>query len=319
MRSGDQQILIGGKSIVNRRIVMTTLTTAISVSACIASISALTAAPNPVEPPIIADAVPLMTPLYTNQRLENYSKNIAMPVSQVLQQMADKKMDKQKPKLIFLTIDDGPSRITPKVLDVLRKYHVRATFFVIGSQISGNEAILRRIWDEGHAIANHSYAHKYSGPSKHFLEEFIKTDRLLIKALMPRTEQFCTGVIRIPGGSFGKPALRKAFTTGNYIGIDWNASGADTTKKCLAAKYIAANVKMWANKRQCLVVLDHDSAPKKSLPTALAWIIPNYQARGYQFGTLCSDRSWNQASAAGLVPQQGIHKLASQGSVTAKP
>ncbi|MHB1461765.1 MAG: polysaccharide deacetylase family protein [Armatimonadota bacterium] len=252
------------------------------------------------------------SPFSSNQRYENYITNTAMPVSRVLQQMSVKKIDKKKPKLIFLTIDDGPSRVTPEVLDVLKKYNVKATFFVIGSQIKGNEAILRRAWAEGHAIANHSYRHKYSGPPDNFRAEFEKTDRLLTKALEPCTTRFCTGVIRIPGGSMGKPALKKAFAKGSYIGINWNVSGADTCKKCLPAESIASNVKQWANKRQCIVVLDHDSSPKKSLPAALGWIIPYYQAKGYQFGTLCSESSWQQAVAVGLIPRQPSHRIASK-------
>ncbi len=255
-------------------------------------------------------ALSVYPPFSTNQRYENYISNTAMPVSRVLQQMAVKKIDKKKPKLIFLTIDDGPSRVTPAVLDKLKKYNVKATFFVIGSQIKGNEAILRRAWEEGHAIANHSYRHKYSGPPDRFRAEFEKTDRLLTKALEPCTSRFSTGVIRIPGGSMGKPSLKKTFAKGSYIGINWNVSGADTSQKCLAANKIASNVKQWANKRQCIVVLNHDSSPKKSLAAALEWIIPYYQAKGYQFGTLCSDGSWRKAVAAGLIPREPSHKIA---------
>jgi peptidoglycan/xylan/chitin deacetylase (PgdA/CDA1 family) len=61
---------------------------------------------------------------------------------------------------IALTFDDGPdSRITPLILDTLRENHLKATFFVVGSQVEENPGLLRRIVEEGHAIGNHTYDH----------------------------------------------------------------------------------------------------------------------------------------------------------------
>lgn len=58
-----------------------------------------------------------------------------------------------------LTFDDGPSEWTPAILDLLREHNVKATFFVIGAHIEGNEGILLRADYEGHAIGNHSWSH----------------------------------------------------------------------------------------------------------------------------------------------------------------
>lgn len=61
---------------------------------------------------------------------------------------------------ISLTFDDGPdASITPAVLDVLKKYRVKATFYVVGRRIAGNEHIVKRAFDEGHEIGNHSWDH----------------------------------------------------------------------------------------------------------------------------------------------------------------
>lgn len=62
-------------------------------------------------------------------------------------------------KMIALTFDDGPNYNTNKVLDILGKYNTRATFFVLGSKIKGNEYILKRIVDNGNEIGNHTYSH----------------------------------------------------------------------------------------------------------------------------------------------------------------
>ncbi|HEX7963870.1 MAG TPA: polysaccharide deacetylase family protein, partial [Candidatus Saccharimonadales bacterium] len=59
-----------------------------------------------------------------------------------------------------LTFDDGPSAsVTPQVLDILARHGVHATFFVIGSRVGGNEALLRRMYQGGHEIGNHSWSH----------------------------------------------------------------------------------------------------------------------------------------------------------------
>ena len=61
---------------------------------------------------------------------------------------------------ISITFDDGPNSIvTPKLLDILKEYDIKATFFCIGNKIQGNESIIQRINNEGHLIGNHSYSH----------------------------------------------------------------------------------------------------------------------------------------------------------------
>ncbi|HFH9838039.1 TPA: polysaccharide deacetylase family protein [Streptococcus suis] len=63
-------------------------------------------------------------------------------------------------KRVSLTFDDGPNRATtPHVLDILKKYGVKATFFVLGKNVAGNEDILKRMASEGHEVANHSWNH----------------------------------------------------------------------------------------------------------------------------------------------------------------
>jgi len=61
---------------------------------------------------------------------------------------------------VALTFDDGPDpRWTPRILEMLRQYHARATFFVIGSQAAQHPDLLRRMHAEGHEVANHTYTH----------------------------------------------------------------------------------------------------------------------------------------------------------------
>ena len=64
-------------------------------------------------------------------------------------------------KRAFLTFDDGPSSVTNTILDVLKQENVKATFFVLGSRVEAKPDVVKRIYDEGHYIANHGYSHVY--------------------------------------------------------------------------------------------------------------------------------------------------------------
>ena len=65
-----------------------------------------------------------------------------------------------KKKCVYLTFDDGPHPVyTPQLLDGLNERGVHATFFVVGKNILGNEALLKRMETEGHLIGNHTYSH----------------------------------------------------------------------------------------------------------------------------------------------------------------
>lgn len=73
--------------------------------------------------------------------------------------------EKTDRKVVYLTFDDGPHPPeTERVLDVLRERGARATFFLIGSKVSGNEAVLRRMLEEGHALGLHTYSHAGTFP-----------------------------------------------------------------------------------------------------------------------------------------------------------
>ena len=130
-------------------------------------------------------------------------------------------------KAIYLTFDDGPTdSVTPKVLDVLEKESVHATFFVIGKQISGREEILRRIAAQGHSVGVHSYSHCYKeiyADAKALLKDIAEC-RSAIRKVLRRYDKM---IYRFPGGSFMRPDLRDAVTGAGYNYYDWNASAGD--------------------------------------------------------------------------------------------
>ena len=89
-------------------------------------------------------------------------------------------------KRVFLTFDDGPSiSVTPHILDTLKKYNIKATFFVLGNRVSDNAELIKREYNEGHYIANHGYSHRYDkiyASSKNVLKEYNKTEQEIKKA-----------------------------------------------------------------------------------------------------------------------------------------
>lgn len=96
-------------------------------------------------------------------------------------------------KCLALTFDDGPDpAITPQILDTLKRHNARATFFVLGGHVSGNEAILRRIHGEGHEIGNHSWSHPHF--TRISLEqarhEIDATQQAILKAGVPAPHLF---------------------------------------------------------------------------------------------------------------------------------
>ncbi len=128
---------------------------------------------------------------------------------------------------IYITIDDGPySRTTPQVLDVLYRYGVRATFFVVGKQAEAYPQILRRIYNEGHSIGSHTYEHAldYSNANA-FLNSLLRTHRQIV----PYQNHSEALMFRAPGGVWNDWRATIANdhrTISEYVGaIYWNVGG----------------------------------------------------------------------------------------------
>ncbi len=201
-------------------------------------------------------------------------------------------------KVVFLTFDDGASTtVTPKILDTLKENDVKATFFVTGSNIErgGEEAInlVKRAFDEGNAIANHSYSHdyKYLYPGRvlnldNFLEDFKKTDELLKEILGP---YFSTRVIRVPGGMMSwkeMEPLKEYLKENNMASIDWNALNRDAEGKKKTADELVQNAIETSKGKEMVVLLMHDTYGKEETAKALNQIIKYFKDNGYQFKTL---------------------------------
>ena len=134
-----------------------------------------------------------------------------------------------KEHVVALSFDDGPHpTYSQRVLDTLKEYDVPATFFCIGKNIRGNQAILKRIKDEGHIAGNHSYTHHFwfdmFGSRKMFVDmRQMDTAVMTIIGVKP-------ALFRPPYGVMN-PNLKKAIKRGGYTPVGWSIRSLDTVIK----------------------------------------------------------------------------------------
>ncbi len=190
------------------------------------------------------------------------------------------------PSLIYLTLDDGPNWKTGKLLDVLKKHQVKATFFILGKNIEGNEHLLHRIVDEGHLIALHGMTHKreefYASPMT-AVRQMKDVQRLVYEVTGIHTNMART----IYGSDEGMtPAHWHVMTDAGFEIWDWNVGSLDHVYKKNNAR-VEQRVfnRLEANRAANIasIILAHDHS---MTPEALDTIIRYAKERDYEFRTL---------------------------------
>lgn len=179
-------------------------------------------------------------------------------------------------KEIALTFDDGPRpEIAREMLNVLGRYRARSTFFVVGSMVEKHPKLVRRMMNEGHEVANHSFSH----PRLHGMdEEAIRTelarcDRAVFDATGARTNLF-----RPPGMRYDDTVLRAAQSLG-YVTVHWNVAAQDF--KPQPPDQIARKV-LDVVRPGSVVLLHGHPDTLAALPT----ILDQLQEKGYRFVTV---------------------------------
>ncbi|MBK1813442.1 polysaccharide deacetylase [Clostridium sp. YIM B02505] len=200
-------------------------------------------------------------------------------------------------KIAFLTFDDGPSTtVTPKVLEILKRNDIKATFFIVGKQVEENPGaknLLLEIYKDGHAVGNHTYSHNYSKlypagkvDTNAFMEEIIKTSEIMRAVL---GQDFDTKVIRFPGGHpswKGTEQIDSQLEATGYKYIDWNALVGDSEGGTRTKNQIINRYKQTFVGQEKVVILMHDTYGKNSTAEALQYIIDDLKGKGYEFKTL---------------------------------
>lgn len=196
-------------------------------------------------------------------------------------------------KLAYLTFDDGPSIYTNRVLDILKEYNIKSTFFVNGRDDTTSLNIYRRIVNEGHSIGNHTYTHKYQNiysTIQAFDDDFNSLQNLIL-----RTTGVTMDIMRFPGGS--NNTVSNSYSSGimntltarykglGYTYFDWNSSAGDTGAGATTTSIIN-KITNECRGKSYVIVLMHDSLP--TTPTSLRSVIQNLSNLGFNFSSLSS-------------------------------
>ncbi|MFC4103067.1 polysaccharide deacetylase family protein [Paenibacillus xanthanilyticus] len=184
---------------------------------------------------------------------------------------------------VALTFDDVPDpRYTPKVLDMLAKYRVRATFFVLGSKAKAYPAIVKRMRKEGHMIANHSYDHPVFPKISvyQFSQQVAQTD-LLLRSLAGYSPRY----IRPPYGAITPKQIEWAQANG-YTVVNWDVDSEDW--RSIGSARIMTNIK--STLQPGSIILQHaGGGPTQNLSgsvQALPQLIQYLRKKGYTIVSL---------------------------------
>ncbi|NLO73260.1 MAG: polysaccharide deacetylase family protein [candidate division WS1 bacterium] len=196
-------------------------------------------------------------------------------------------------KLLALTIDDGPSPSdTPVVLEKLRQYGAHATFFVLGYNASRWPKLVAQAAAEGHCVGIHSYSHIAKCTSEQAVKNLHLTAEMIERATGKKPTVF-----RPPYGITTNELTKLARKEG-YPVILWSLSSADTSPRIFRnADLIARNVIFTPNPGE--IILMHDGGGHMASARALDQIIPQLQAKGWEFVTVPELlRAWAEWMAA---------------------
>ena len=201
-----------------------------------------------------------------------------------------KNIYRSESKRAFLTFDDGPSNVTASILDTLKQENVPATFFVLGSRVEAMPDIVKRIYEEGHYIANHGYSHKYSeiySSDLSVLDEYNKCNETVRKAI--NVQEYQSYLFRFPGGLPGGPysdikaQAAQLLEQNNILHVDWNALTGDSEITNPTIEFQIQRLQETVGNKNSIVILMHDAQAKKVTAEALPQIIGYLREQGYEF------------------------------------
>lgn len=194
-------------------------------------------------------------------------------------------------KIIYLTFDDGPSAYTGRLLDVLAKYNVKATFFVVNT---GNIEIISRTASEGHTVAIHSATHRFD--KIYASDEAFYNDLYTMQSVIERYTGQQSTMLRFPGGSSNNISicynqgimtrLTESVQQKGFHYFDWNVDSGDAGN-AKTSEAVFENVTKGVSARNTSVVLMHDifEYSVDTVEQIILWGIAN----GYAFAPLTSN------------------------------
>ena len=197
-----------------------------------------------------------------------------------------KPTDDTTTKKVYLTFDDGPGSQTGKILDILKKNHVKATFFVTGKEDASSKKIYQRIVKEGHTLAMHSYSHIQDviyDSKEAFEKDLTQINRCLYEATGVHTKFY-----RFPGGSSTQNTslpiqnFIDVLKKNHYLYLDWNVISPDINNANATKEQVVTGVMQGVDAYDTAVVLMYDVADKPMTVKALPSIIKQIKAKNYE-------------------------------------
>lgn len=197
-----------------------------------------------------------------------------------------KPTDDTTTKKVYLTFDDGPGSQSGKILDILKKNHVKATFFVTGKEDASSKKIYQRIVKEGHTLAMHSYSHIQDviyDSKEDFEKDLKQINRCLYEATGVHTKFY-----RFPGGSSTQNTslpiqnFIDVLKKNHYLYLDWNVISPDINNANATKEQVVTGVMQGVDAYDTAVVLMYDVADKPMTVKALPSIIKQIKAKNYE-------------------------------------
>ena len=218
---------------------------------------------------------------------------LQLPSGYVYEKFAEDKTPMGPGHKIILTFDDGPDpEFTPKILSILEKENVPATFFIVGINAESNIPILQRIYKDGYEIGNHTFTHHNvakMSPERAELE--MKTTRTLIECITGHS----TILFRAPYNADSEPTSYEEIEPlarskkDNYIAVGESIDPTDWDPTMNADSIVNRTIR-FAEENNANIILLHDAGGKTRQPTvdALPRIIAYFKKRGCKFTTIAN-------------------------------
>lgn len=187
--------------------------------------------------------------------------------------------DQPESNSVYLTFDDGPDgQVTPRILDILASYKVKGNFFFLGENVKIYPEVVKRTFDGGHFIGNHSYSHPdlTTLSPERIKDELEKTEEVISSITGKRTT-----AMRPPYGASNETVI-KVIKESNSVSILWSIDTLDWSKREVSS--ILKNVT--DNLRPGDIILMHSNGDKGVTADALPFIIEAIKAKGYKISTL---------------------------------
>lgn len=188
-------------------------------------------------------------------------------------------------KSLYLSFDDGPiPEITPWVLDQLKKYNARASFFCIGDNVSKHPDIFRMVVEQGHTVGNHTHNHLNGWRTSvaTYLEN-VRQAQEVIERELPQRTGLKNAIFRPPYGKIRNVQAKKLQQEG-YSVVMWSIVSMDYDQRLSSEKVLQNVLK---NAVPGSIIVFHDSIKaEKNLKAVLPQVLEHFQKQGYSFKAL---------------------------------